>query len=89
MEQAKSEFEKKQIEEAERDKEAKRKAEEEQRKTDIQKQQEEESVKMVQQEQQKNVTKRSSIAHVPLKNINNQQYTGELYFGTPPQKITV
>ena len=32
---------------------------------------------------------RSSIAHVPLKNIDNQQYTGEVYFGNPLQKINM
>ena len=29
------------------------------------------------------------MAQVPLKNINNQQYTGEVYFGNPPQKMTM
>ena len=84
MEQAKSEFEKKLVEEAQKDQEAARRRQEEQRKTDLEKQQEEDRARQAQQDQQKNQTKRSSIAHVPLKNINNQQYTGELYFGSPP-----
>ena len=29
------------------------------------------------------------IAHVPLKNINNQQYIGDVYFGDNNQKMTM
>ena len=38
---------------------------------------------------QKKKAEKSSMASVPLKNINNQQYTGEVFFRNPPQKITV
>ncbi len=33
--------------------------------------------------------KSNSMATVPLKNIGGVQYIGEVYFGNPPQAMTV